>query len=298
MNVNHLYSFVSIAEHGSISKAARLMHISSQALLQQIRILESSVGVSLFVRSNRGVSLTEAGQQFYSGAKHILISYETLQRQCQQASDDRNELVIGTAQEITPVFLFLVSHAYLKAYPRNGLRIVEIDSSKRFEELLKSKFDLCECFSMDTIRQHGLDYRPVIDARRHCIVGKDHPLAGRELLHAADMNNQTILLSTSIYDSFGIQQMYPDAYNVNVKPYNNHTSKKIETASGKAVYFDYLFESLDPECFSAVPFEDPQPRTFGFAHSRNPSDEVNEFLDIAAKCMVEHKFFSGGGSDA
>lgn len=78
MDINHLKDFVTVAECGSINKAAMKLYISQPHLSNIIRDLEKSVGFDLFNRTNRGVILTSAGKFFLKHAKVILNEIESL----------------------------------------------------------------------------------------------------------------------------------------------------------------------------------------------------------------------------
>lgn len=67
MDIRQLEYFRKIAETGSISEAARQLHLSQPPLSCQLRGLEEELGVQLFQRSRQGVSLTEAGSCCTSG---------------------------------------------------------------------------------------------------------------------------------------------------------------------------------------------------------------------------------------
>ena len=73
MELRQLVYFTSIAEHGSISAAARALHMSQPPLSYAIDQLEAEIGVKLFVRSVKGIVLTPAGQLFYQRANDILL---------------------------------------------------------------------------------------------------------------------------------------------------------------------------------------------------------------------------------
>ncbi|MFY0682236.1 MAG: LysR family transcriptional regulator [Thalassovita sp.] len=64
-------SFLAVAESGSLSGAARVLHVSQPTLGRQIRQMETTLGVSLFVRQPRGFDLTEAGQSILPAAKRM-----------------------------------------------------------------------------------------------------------------------------------------------------------------------------------------------------------------------------------
>lgn len=59
-----LDTFLCVAEAGSFSKAAEKMYIIPTAVIKQINLLEGNLGVMLFTRSHRGLTLTEAGRAF------------------------------------------------------------------------------------------------------------------------------------------------------------------------------------------------------------------------------------------
>lgn len=281
MNPTHLKSFISIADHGSFSKAAKAMHISAQALLQQIQILEQTVGVPLFYRNHQGVSLTPAGDYLYAGARNLLSYSESLVKGCRDTLSAGHELRIGTSHEITPTFLYQISYEYKKAYPQMALTIVYTDSNTKLAELRDSKLDLCESFNTPTIAQYGLEYFPVLESPLYCIVSQTHPLTQKERVCPGDFEGQTILLSKSPTDCYGNAQIEPPHHGVVYKRYHDLVSKKLETALGNAIYFDYLLDPLDPDVV-AIPHETGN-YTFGFVHRQNPSPLVKGFLEIARK---------------
>ena len=74
-------TFIVVADAGSFNKAAEQLFVSSTAIIKQMNLLEDHVGVRLFNRSHRGLSLTEAGEVFYKDAKHIIqYSENTIKR--------------------------------------------------------------------------------------------------------------------------------------------------------------------------------------------------------------------------
>ncbi|MBR1988847.1 MAG: LysR family transcriptional regulator [Firmicutes bacterium] len=72
MDIKVLKNFVKIAETGSISKAAKELHLSQPPLTKQMQALEESLGVRLFNRSVKGIELTEGGKLLYSHAISLI----------------------------------------------------------------------------------------------------------------------------------------------------------------------------------------------------------------------------------
>src|SRR3546814_19782440 len=75
-----------MAEQGSFSAAAARLHVSQPPLSTQLKKLEDELGVKLFERNNRGVSLTAAGSVFYDEARAALARLEHAKMRTRQAA--------------------------------------------------------------------------------------------------------------------------------------------------------------------------------------------------------------------
>ena len=84
MDLIKLKYFIAAAELLNFSKAAEACNITQTAIGKYINKLENEIGCSLFYRTNKGVSLTEAGEKFYSGVKEIIGQYEDLLKQIEK----------------------------------------------------------------------------------------------------------------------------------------------------------------------------------------------------------------------
>lgn len=80
-----LETFIKVADAGSFSKAANELFISTTAIIKQINLLESSLDIQLFIRTHRGLTLTEAGQSIYRDAKYIIGYASESVRRAKQA---------------------------------------------------------------------------------------------------------------------------------------------------------------------------------------------------------------------
>lgn len=76
MKLEHIRLFLSVAENGSISEAAKAGYITQQGLSLALKQLEGELGIELFNRSNKGVSLTPMGQKFYQCCKEMIRLYD------------------------------------------------------------------------------------------------------------------------------------------------------------------------------------------------------------------------------
>ena len=78
MDIKELTNFIAIAEIGSISKAARELHISQPPLTKQLQRLETELNVTLFERTSKGVTLTKKGRMFYRRALSLIAFSESI----------------------------------------------------------------------------------------------------------------------------------------------------------------------------------------------------------------------------
>ena len=93
-----LETFLCVAESGSFNRAAEKLYISPPAVIKQINLLEEGLDLQLFVRTHRGLALTEAGKSLYQDAKYI-IQYckDSVTRAKNAMQESENMLRIGTS---------------------------------------------------------------------------------------------------------------------------------------------------------------------------------------------------------
>ena len=78
MNFKQLEYFAAVAEEGSISGASRALHVAQPPVSRQLALLEDELGVTLFLRTNKGVALTEAGRCLYQHSRQMFQSLRTM----------------------------------------------------------------------------------------------------------------------------------------------------------------------------------------------------------------------------
>ena len=102
MTLRQIRHFIAVAETGSISAAAQAVFISQSTLTLAIQQLEEEIGVSLFNRHAKGMSLTHQGHQFLRQAHLILATVDNAKRSLQQSTDQvAGHLTIGVSSLTT-----------------------------------------------------------------------------------------------------------------------------------------------------------------------------------------------------
>lgn len=93
-----LETFIKVADSGSFSKAGEILFITPTAVMKQINILEEKFGIELFIRSPRGLKLTEAGKIIYEEAKYIIkYSDKVIERAKKIEMNNKNIVRVGTS---------------------------------------------------------------------------------------------------------------------------------------------------------------------------------------------------------
>lgn len=143
MELRHLRYFVSVAAHGSISRAAEKLCIAQPALSAQIKQLEEEIGTSLFVRLPRGVRMTPAGESFFDDAKAIVERAEQAKvRAREKQSSQHATLRLG----LVPTATHSVLPGLLRRVQELGLAIQiearEMITSRQLQALRNDEIDL------------------------------------------------------------------------------------------------------------------------------------------------------------
>ncbi|TPV96279.1 MAG: LysR family transcriptional regulator [Myxococcales bacterium FL481] len=149
MELRELRTFLRVADDGSVSRAAAQLHLTQPALSRHIRNLESELGVDLFVRTGRGLVLSEAGIRLERRVRHLVAAIDEtgaeLQRDTQQVT---GEVAVGVPPSVGVGLVGLIE-SYRSRFPRVRLRVVVALSGVVRAGLLGGSLDL------------GVLYRPL-----------------------------------------------------------------------------------------------------------------------------------------
>lgn len=207
IEIRHLKYFIAVAEECHFGRAAERLNISQPPLSQQIQYLEQEVGARLLARTNRSVSLTQAGELFlkecYEIVNHLSQAAETAAR---AHRGELGSLKIGftsSAPFISQVASSLFS--FRQRYPLVHMQMREVNTKQQIEPLLEGKLDLGVMRNTrlpDTLVHQLLLREPLV-----AVLHKNHPLAAGEHkpLKFSDLAHQPFVffsreVGTALYD--------------------------------------------------------------------------------------------------
>jgi len=172
MELRQLRYFVAIVDHGSLSRAARVLHIVQPALTQQLQQLEDELGAALLHRSAQGMLPTDAGKLFYEHAQAILKQVGDAKSAVAQSADKPTGTVaLGIPQSASGALALPLLKAVRAHYPEISLQMTEELTGNLIEQLKSGRINLAVLF--DDGQLSGFSVKPVIEEEMMYIARAD-----------------------------------------------------------------------------------------------------------------------------
>jgi DNA-binding transcriptional LysR family regulator len=220
MEIRQLQYFAAIARHGGLRHAADELNISPGNLSEQIRFLENELGVRLFERGPRGLTLTEAGSAFLERAEHALGTLKTAREEMLDfAHLERGQLLVGALPGLGPFWLSAFLVAFLNRFPHVELRLIERSSALLVKMLANGDIHAgCVLLAGDgTVLPTGLSAHVLVTSSLAAVVAPQHPLARESSLRLEQLADERLILTspeetprTIVDDAFHGQGLEPD----------------------------------------------------------------------------------------
>ncbi|HCB1499124.1 LysR family transcriptional regulator [Klebsiella oxytoca] len=214
IELRHLRYFIAVAEELHFGHAAARLNISQPPLSQQIQILEQQIGARLFARTNRSVSLTEAGKQFLADSRQILTQVdEAAARAARLHHGETGELRIGFTSSAP--FIKAVSDTlstFRRRYPDVHIQTRETNTREQIVPLNEGTLDLG--LMRNTQLPDTLAWERVLREPLLAMVPRDHPLANQPSVSLRELAREPFVffdphVGTGLYDDIlGLMRRY------------------------------------------------------------------------------------------
>ena len=168
MNVDlKLYRvFYTVAKHKHMTKASEELHISQPAISQSIKKLEDQLGGTLFLRSNKGMELTEEGKMFYEYVKGALELINNAENEFTSFKDlSKGEIKIGCSTTLTKLVLINALKDFHLDYPNININITNDLTSNLINDLKLGKLDFV-IFNESNIRETNLNLEKIKELKQ------------------------------------------------------------------------------------------------------------------------------------
>jgi DNA-binding transcriptional LysR family regulator len=200
MDLKRLRTFVTVAEEGSVSKAALRLHTAQPALSRQIIDLEKEFGLKLFDRIGRRLVLTRGGERLIQDCRGVLAQVARLAEQAQLLQGGEvGPLKVAASPQIIESVLATFLRQYAAAYPRVDVKLIEAVGRDQLTMLERGDVDIAIAL-LAAIRSDPrfANYPlPGIEILGAC--HPSHPLARKGTIDIAELAQYPLLLLDSSY---------------------------------------------------------------------------------------------------
>lgn len=283
----HLDAFIGAAELGSFSKAGEAAHISANAVIKQVNLLEAEVGAPLFERTNRGVVLTEAGRIVYRGAKEIIALSERTVREAREAAAGLRRVRVGTSIMRPCTRLVGLWSQVAADHPDVQLEIVPFsDEAGGWEALLGSlgaTIDVVAGVYPSTVEAHGCRAVKLSDEPVRIAVSRRNPLATRDRLAIEELRGQELIVirrgDTSYIDAVRdkLEREHPQVRIRDVEAYDAGAFNLCESRCCAMLTID-AWADVNP-ALATIPADWDFTIPYGIMHPVQPTPAVSEFVE-------------------
>ncbi len=192
MELRQLRYFVTVAEELHFGRAAERLHIVQPAVSQQIRRLERALGVSLFSRTTRSVSLTEAGQRFLPPARAVLAAADRAVDSVAEFRPSRSLVRLGTSEGLGDRLDTLL-RSFARLAPSASLELVHAPTRQRLQRVRDGSLDAT--IVRGSWPAPALDFTPLWTDEVLVALPASHPLAASDVVSFASLASLPARLS-------------------------------------------------------------------------------------------------------
>ena len=194
MNINQLKYVIEVAASSSMREAATKLFVTQPALSESIRELEDELGILIFERTNKGISVTDAGREFLNYAKSAVGQYEILEERYLSRDSGKEHFSVSTQHYTFSIRAF--TEMIKKAQPeRFVFSIHETRTRDVLEDVknLRSEVGIVsfsgsnEAVLKKLFRDYQLEFTPLMTRDTYVYVWKGHELAGRKEISIEEM---------------------------------------------------------------------------------------------------------------
>lgn len=228
MTLQQLRYVIKIVEYGSITEAAKQLYITQPSLSAAIKDLENELGIEIFHRTSKGISLTVDGREFLSYARQVIEQTELLERRYMDKKPSKQLCTISTQHYAFAVNAFVelllgldVDEYEFTLRETRTYEIIEDVRDYRSEIGIIYLSDFNEKVINKLLVENHLTFNLLFEADPHVFISSRHPLAGREAINLDDLEDYPFLafeqgINNSFYFSEEILSTVPRKKTIHV----------------------------------------------------------------------------------
>ena len=265
MTIQQLKYTITIANQGSFNKASEVLYISQPSLTGSIKELEKELGITIFYRSGKGVTLTNEGVEFLAYAREIYGQFENVLERYGENGNRKKMFSVSTQHYTFAVksFVELVKKLDTSEFE---FAIREEQTQKVIDDVINMNSEIgilyLSSFNMPVIgkllRQNHLEFHELISCEAYVYLWKGHPLANKERISFDELKDYPCLSfeqggNGSMYFAEEILASYP--YPRMIRATDRATMLNLMVGlNGYTLCSGVICEELNGSDFTSVPF--------------------------------------------
>lgn len=284
---------LTIAEIGSMNRAAEALFVSQPAMTNAIKELEAETGVTIFHRSSRGVLVTNEGAEFLRYARQVYQQYELLQSKYSSKENIRRKFGVST-QHYSFVDKAFVEMVKQFDTLRFEFAIRETKTADVIRDVGELRSEIGILYQSDynrriiskLLKENDLEFCKLIECRAYVYLWKGHPLAGESSIRLEQLADYPCLSfeqgpqsSSFLAEEILTENEYPRA----IQATDRATMLNLMVGlNGYTLCSGIICEELNGTDFIAVPYEEDQDHRnsrmeIGYIKKRNyPLSEIGQ----------------------
>lgn len=275
MTLTQLKYVIAIADTGSMNEAAKRLFIAQPSLSQSLKELEKETGIEIFLRTNRGVVLTEEGAEFLGYARQVAEQYELMESRYVEKKNVKKKFAVSMQHYTFAVnaFIEMVKQFGMDEYEfavRETKTYEVIEDVKNFRSeigiLYVNEFN--RNVLMKLFRELELEFYPLLDCGIYVYMWKGHPLAKKEEILLEELEEYPCLsFEQGNYNSFYFAEEVLSTYGYKrlIKANDRATMLNLMVGlNGYTLCSGILCESLNGSEYCAVKLKSSEVMTVGY----------------------------------
>jgi len=193
LEIRHLKLIAAIAETGSMTRAGNCLHLTQSALSHQLRDAEEQLGVPLFERGNRKMSLTPAGRRLLQAARTVISELESAHQEI-KARKAVGQGLIRLSTECYTVYHWLPARLKLfqQRFPSVEFQLVVEATDNPLEALLEGQLDVA--IACTHVRNRKIRYTTLFEDEMLVIASPNHRVARKKYVEPPDFAGETVII--------------------------------------------------------------------------------------------------------
>ena len=267
MTLQQIKYVIGIAETGSLNKAAEKLYVSQPSLTATIHDLEDELGITIFNRTGRGVTLTNDGTEFLTSARQLYLDYQNVMEKYGENGSIKKKFGVSTQHYSFAVksFVEMVKNFNTNEYE---FAIRETKTREVIDDVASLKSEIGILYLSDfnrkaitsILKSKELEFHHLIDCKAYVYIWKGHPLANKKNISLSQLEDYPCLSfeqgdGASFY--FAEEILSTEEYHRTIKANDRATILNLMIGlNGYTLCSGIICEELNGSDYIAIPFKE------------------------------------------